>query len=160
MAKFKITAGAEVDLITKKEMEEALRSLASWMVEASIGARYTRIHATGLIAGGAMDFGSEGSAGQILAPPPGFIWDVRRLRITGIAAADVANIYMGDANPSSLIATSGDIAGDCFLWSEQVILYPGDSLRIVGSGLSATGTVTASGLVRELPMSLAWRLGG
>lgn len=160
MAKFKIQAGAEIDLISKKEMEEALKSLASWMVEASIGARYTRVHSTGLIAAGSMDFGSEGSAGQILAPPPGFIWDVRRLRITGLDAADVAKIHIGDANPSTLIATSADIAGDCFLWAEQVILYPGDSLRIVGSGLTATGTITAAGMVRELPMSLAWRLGG
>lgn len=162
MAKVKIQAGAEFDVITKQEMREALTEVRrSWMQEVSHGVGFPRFTANGLIVGAALDFGANGPAAEFLGPAPGFLWDVRRLRITGLTTGDVVSIYLNDANPSSLIATTGDLAGGrLFTWAEQVILYPGDALRVVGSGLTATGTITAAGQVRELPVSLAWRLGG
>lgn len=161
MAKFKIQAGAEVDMISSQEMRDALKDLQmSWMTELAIGTRYTRFSAQATIANAALDMGGSGPGGQQLGPPPGFIWDVRRLRLTGLNSSDVVVVTINDDQPSSRIATTGDTTGKLFLWAEQVILYPGEVLRITGSSLAATGVITASGQARELPVSLAWRLGG
>lgn len=162
MAKVKIQAGAEFDVITKQEMREALTEVRrSWMQELAHGVGYPRFTATGTVVGAALDFGAGGPAAESLGPAPGFLWDVRRVRINGLSANDVVTVYINDSNPSSLVASTADIAGGrLFTWTETVILYPGDALRFVGSGLAATGPITASGQVRELPVALAWRLGG
>lgn len=161
MAKFAFKAGAEFDMLTNKELRDTLKDvMASWMAETTIGARYARFSAAALIANSAVEIGGPGRADDNLGPAPGFVWDVRRLRITGLATNDVAAVYVNDANPSSMIASTADVAGALFLFGEQVILYPGDSLLVTGASLAATGFITVSGQVRELPMALAWRLGG
>lgn len=161
MAKFKIAAGAEIDMLTNSELRKTLSdTMASWMAEVTTGARYARFSAAGLIAGAALQIGGAERADDNLGPAPGFVWDVRRLRISGLADADVASVYVNDANPSSMVASTADVSGGLFLWGEQVVLYPGDSLLVAGASLTATGYVTVSGQVRELPMALAWRLGG
>lgn len=157
--KVKLEAGANLDFITKDEMREVMHEAnRSWVAETSNGIRYARIYATGVIAGGVLNIGGALSTGE-LGPAPGFVWDIRRLQIVGLQTADVATIYMNDANPTSEIADTTSVTGKAFLWSEQVILYPGDSLWVVGTGLTATGTITVTGQVREVPVTLAWRLG-
>lgn len=165
--KQRIQAGAHIDAATPAEVRDAIASgFKSWQTEAVIGARFTRFSASVAVAAGAFSIGGEASTGDSLGPPPGFIWDVRRLRVSGMGGADVASVYINDASPSSLIAATTDNAtqtgtGAIFLWDRQVVLQPGDNLRVVGTGLVATtGMVTLNGQVQELPISQAWRLIG
>lgn len=165
MAKFKLQAGAEIDVITAKEMKAALtEARRSWMQEMATGVTFPRIMASGTIAGAACDFGADGPASDALMPAPGFLWDVRRLRINGLAANEtgVISIYLNDASPSSLICSTADLAAGVrlFTFAEQLIVSPGEALRVVGTSLTSTGTVTLTGQVRELPITLGWRLGG
>jgi hypothetical protein len=162
MAQQKIQAGGLLDVVTRHEMEDALgRHLRSWVAETARGGRFTRFSAAGTVASSAISIG--GSAGGIegLGPAPGFVWDVRRLHITGLATADIATVSINDSGPTSIVGTTTDLpssANRSFLWNRHVVLYPGDNLLVVGSGLAATGSITVSGQVLELPVGLAWKL--
>lgn len=160
MAEQVIQAGKKIDAITRKELDDALGShLRSWVAETAIGGRFVRFAGTGSVATAAVSIG--GATGlQELGPLAGFVWDVRRLRITGLAANDVANVYINDANPAALVGSTADLStgSRVFLWNRQVVLYPGDTLLVTGSSLIATGQITVSGQVLELPVGLAWKL--
>lgn len=157
MAKFKITAGAEVDLITQSEMKAELKAFGQeWMYEVARGDRYRRFYAKGTIAGSAVSVGGP-SRKEIMGPGDNFVWAVKRLAISPLGENDYLSLYLNDANPASLVhprITSYVSFDAC-----QLVLYPNDSLLLVGSSLSATGTVTVTGQARELPINLAWRLG-
>lgn len=159
--KVKIQAGAELDMITESEMRKVLSDFgASWRAEAAMGIKFPRFTVQGTIVGGNLDIGGDSLTGDLLGPDPGFVWDVRRIRITGLNTADVVSIFINDPNPSQLVADTSDVTKRLFLFSEQLLLTPGDALRFTGTGLVATGPVTISGQVREAPVSLAWRFGG
>lgn len=163
MAEQIIKAGGKIDAVTYREMHDALGAhMRSWVAEIAAGGRFARFAATGTVAATALSIGGAAST-QELGPAPGFVWDVRRLHITGLAVADVASVFINDSGPASLVATTTDLplaANRSFLWSKQVVLYPGDNLLVTGASLAATGQITVSGQVLELPVNLAWKLAG
>ena len=162
MAQQKIQAGKLIDTVTKQELHEALGShLRSWVAETAIGGKYTRFSGSVAVASSVVNLG--GHVGQyFLGPNPGFVWDVRRLRISGLTAADVVSVYVNDISTANLVQSTTDL-GDSptnryFSWNKEVVLYPGDALKIYGTGIAATGTITVSGAALELPIGLAWKL--
>lgn len=160
MAKFKLTAGAEIDLLDKHEMIDALMHVQSWMAETAQGVRFSRFGATAIPVANAVDFGGPDSQGDLLGPDPGFIWDVRRLRIAGCNNADLITIFINGAENSMQIDDSRDNLHRTFYWAEQVVLAPGEQFRFVGTGLNVgTTQVTITGQVREIPVTLAYKLG-
>ncbi|MGH7743501.1 MAG: hypothetical protein ACREQ5_01585 [Candidatus Dormibacteria bacterium] len=160
MAKVKLTAGAEIDLLNKHEMIEALQHVQSWMAETAQGIRYSRFQASQIPTGNAVDFGGPEFQGDQLGPDPGFIWDVRRLRIVGCNNADIVTIFINGAENSMQLDDSRDNLHRTFYWAQQVVLYPGEQMRFVGTGLNAsTAQITITGQVREIPITLAWKLG-
>lgn len=155
MAKFKLNAGAEFDTITAEEMRGVLAdAMRSWAVETTRGVRFSRIIGQGTIASGSVEI-----AGPALGPASGFVWDVRRLRVIGGAAADVFTVYVNSTDVSGEVCTTDDFTKRLMAFDEQLVLYPGDVLHIKGTSLAGTGQVTVTGQVRELPVTLAWRLG-
>lgn len=162
MAHQKIQAGKTIDALTKDELNDALGShLRSWVAEVAQGGRYPRFQIQGTVtSAGLLNLG--GHVGQYaLGPQAGFVWDVRRLHISGLSVGDTLGIYTNEPAPSQLIATTsdlGDTAVRSFYWSHQVVLYPGETLKVYGTGLASTGTITVSGQVLELPVGLAWKL--
>lgn len=155
MAKFKLQAGAEFDTMTADEMRGVLAdAMRSWAVETTRGVRFSRIIGQGTIASAAVTI-----TGPALGPAAGFVWDVRRLRIIGGAAADTFTVYVNSTDVSGEVCTTDDFTKRLITFTEQLVLYPGDVLYIVGASLAGTGTVTVTGQVRELPVTLAWRLG-
>ncbi len=169
MSKQKIQAGATLDVATPDEVAKLLEhGFKSWQSEALIGARFPRFSANARVANSAFAIDGSRSDGERLGPDAGFVWDVRRLRITGMAGADVASVYINDVSPTGLIASTSDNAtqtgtGALYLWDRQLILQPGDFLVVAGSGLLATptgSTVTINGQVQEIPISQLWALIG
>lgn len=165
MAKQKIQAGATLDTVTSKELSDALGAhLRSWVAETTVGGRFTRFSAVGTVASSAV---SIGGASTDLGPGPGFVWDVRRLRITSssgtITPADIFGVFINDPGPASTVARSDDTVASqrMWNWNGNVVLYPGDNLLITNIGtLATTGGLTVSGQVLELPLTLAWKLSG
>lgn len=166
MAKQKIQAGATIDTVTSGELKDALGAhLRSWVAETTVGGRFTRFSAFGTIANTAV---SIGGASTDLGPGPGFVWDVRRLRITAagtaITSTDIFGVFINDPGPAATVARSDDVNGGfrrAWEWNGNVILYPGDNLLVTNIGaLASTGGLTVSGQVLELPLTLAWKLSG
>lgn len=161
MALQKIQAGREIDAVTHHELKDALgEHLRSWVAEVATGGRFVRYAVQGAAVAGALDIG--GHVGEsFLGPAPGFVWDVRRLRITGLGAADVVNVYVNDTGPTALVCSTVDLGevptNRLFLFDRQLVLYPGDTLKVTGT-VAATGPVTISGQALELPIGLAWKL--
>lgn len=163
MAKFKIQAGADIEVVTPSELKKQLDALhAAWVADVTIGARWTRFSATATVASSAFELGGPSRPDDGLGPAPGFIWDVRRVHVGGMDETDVAELYVNDANPSSLIGSTDDVVGAMWLLDRQAVLYPGEALVVAGSSLSvANGSrITVTGMAQEIPVSLAWKLIG
>lgn len=162
MSQQKIQAGKFIDTVTKHELHEALGDhLRSWVAETAIGGKFTRFSLAGTVAAGVISLGGHVGA-TFLGPNPGFVWDVRRIRLSGLTAADVVSVYVNDTSAANLVQSTTDL-GDSptnryFKWDRDVVLYPGDTLKIYGTGIAATGTITVSGQALELPIGLAWKL--
>lgn len=162
MAKYKIQAGQTIEVATPAEVQKAIeRGVKSWAAESVIGGRYVRFNSQKTVVNGAVSI--HGNTGERLGPAPGFVWDVRRLRVNGLTGVDFASVYVNDNNPASLVASTNDAAtvtgsGALFLWDRQVVLYPGDELEVSGTGLVTTGNINVNGEALELPIGQAWRL--
>lgn len=163
MAEQKIQAGKMIDAVTKKELHDALgMHLRSWMAETAIGGRFARFASMGTITSGAVAIG--GANAPDLGPAPGFVWDVRRLRVSSagtINIADIFGVYINDPGPAALVARSDDlgVAQRAWTWAGNVVLYPGDNLLVQNvNALVSIGQLTVSGQVLELPVGLAWKL--
>ncbi len=158
--KQKFNAGVELDMITKDEVKDLLQAqMTSWFNEVAKGDRYKRFSAQAtVLADGTVTFGQD--AHNRVGPNDGFIWSLKRLNIgpdTGIdPSTDDVFLFFNDANPSSMIRQLA--ANYSQFGTNEVVLYPGDSLVITSSSLTAGDILTISGAVRELPLPMGWRL--
>ena len=158
--KQKFNAGAELDLITKDEVKELLNSSrTSWFNEVAKGDRYKRFSAQGTVtAGGTLAIGAV--VNQRIGPNDGFVWSLKRLNVFATTAFDPSSdtglLYLNDPSPSSLVRALSSTYTQ--FGNNEVVMYPGDTLYVAFTGLTATEIVTISGAVRELPLPMAWRL--
>lgn len=156
MAKVKIQAGMELDVLTKDELDGSLKAMgANWWAEIGRGDRYQRILITAVVAAdGTVSIGGPNKAEA--GPPPGFVWSVRRLNHS--AVDEVVDLFLNDDQPGSAVGRFPTIR----YWSfnpAELVLYPGDQLLATGASHTVGATVTLTGQVRALPLALAWRLG-
>jgi hypothetical protein len=160
MAKFKIQAGAELDVLTHDELKTALSAFtATWHQEVARGDRFRDIRATGTIAATAVSIGGDKDTGNNLGPSAGFVWSVQRLAVVAGTVDDVAKLtlFKNDNGPGSqvkpVLATYNSFG------PRELVLYPGDVLLVENfSALGGSGNITLTGSVREVPIALAWRL--
>jgi hypothetical protein len=154
--KVKFNAGAELDLFNRDELRAELAAFRSaWQADAAKGDRYRRLYAYGDPAGGTVDFGGDLPQGEGLGPEQGFVWSVKRLALYGLGVNETARLYINSTESSDLVhpAMAGYVSFD----TNQLILYPGDKLRVAATTAAVT-RISLTGQVRELPVSLAWRL--
>jgi hypothetical protein len=154
--KFKIAAGAEIDLLTQGELKDTLRGMmTSWVAEVSMGDRYRRFSAYGDIADSALSIG--GTPEQEIGPDEGFVWSVKRLAVTNYDPdAEALGLYINGTDSSGVVEPI--LSRYNPYDANQLILYPGERLWIAGSSLTSSGRVWVTGQARELPISLLWRL--
>lgn len=158
--KFKIAAGAEIDLLTKAEMAEVI---TGWMEEVARGPKFRHFSGITTGAGGGAAWTIDGSQVpniDMLGPRPGFVWSVTGLWVSGAgvtAGTDQFSVFTNVANPSRLEA-SGLTRGEHFDVG-QLVLNSSDYLVLSGvSTGTANGQITVSGRAVELPVQLAWQL--
>lgn len=168
MAEHVLAAGKKIDILNQKELRAALDAATrDWFNQVARGDRYRRISGDALIAGGGVVIGGATARDANLGPAEGFVWAVQRLAIGGlttetgtplVAVTEPVQLFLNDDGPASLVHPA--ITGFWDFGQYSLVLYPGDTLLVKGTGLTSTGRVTVTGQVRELPMPLAWRLGG
>jgi hypothetical protein len=147
--RFKLQAGAELDLLNREEMRE---ELDAWSTELRRGIRFRQISGRTDRAGGVYTLTVDG-------PREGFMWAVTRLFVSGggvVAGTDVFSVYVDEVTPSKLVE-SGLTRGQ--RWDVPTLQLDGGSVLIVsGVGTGAGTDVTASGQAVEIPMQAAWQL--
>jgi len=101
-------------------------------------------------------------SGQVLGPEQGYAWSISALIVTGLTAGtspDIVNLYLNDRFSGPVWwQFNGNNFG--YTWGKlQRFLYPGETLSMQNSGnLAATGTITLSGDIIEVPAEQLWKL--
>lgn len=159
MAEAKLQAGAKIDILNRKELKEVLDTATrDWFNQVARGDRFRRIAASAAIAGTALEIGGPAARDAVLGPADGFVWAVQRLALVGLASTETVQLSLNDAGASAVVHPA---MGRYQSFGQfDLVLYPGDTLLIEGTGLTSTGIVTLTGQARELPVPLAWRLAG
>ena len=168
MAEHTLSAGKKIDVLNKAELRDVLRTVTQdWFNQVARGDRYRRFSAEGTISGGALTIGGSEQTDAVLGPKEGFVWAVKRVALFGLTDYDNATpsvfsepvrLHLNDEGPATLVHPA--VQGYQSFQTDELVLYPGDTLLAVGASLTSTGTVVLTGQARELPMPLAWRIGG
>lgn len=165
--KFKIEAGAELDLISRGELREELAiATGAWREEISRGVKWRKFSAQGVVgtpnpAGTwLIGAGAPNNSKDTLGPDVGFVWAVTRIAVSGngfVPGTDLFSVYVDEISPSRLVI-SGLTRGNT--WDVGTfVLHSGEALALSGAGTGVAGTdVTVSGQAVEVPAQLAWQL--
>lgn len=161
--KFQIKAGAEIDLLTEKELRGALTDIhQAWVTEVARGDRYRRFATKATTNGiGQVTFGADNSDAEHIGPNDGYVWALSRLAVVqpdGIGANGDYVVYLNEVSPSTVVIPGLEFGFHAFQ-STEAVLYSGDSLIVTGVNADANLSLTLTGQARELPQPLAWRLG-
>lgn len=152
--KVRLAANAELDLLTKAELDQSLSDLRGWIAEARRGVKFRTISAKATVAGGVWTI----PGGQHdLGPQSGTCWSVTALAVSGsgiTAGTDRFSVYADDVSAAKLFL-NGILYGQT--WSVGTfVLGGGSTLAFSGAGTGGGGTeVWVSGTVAEVPEQLA-----
>lgn len=163
MPKVSLKAGAEIDVLSKDELNDSLMHYFSAQQVARLrGIKHMRLPEllTGKASGSAISLGVE--KGQpAVGPELGYVWSISRLVVTGLqsgATPDTVNIYKNSASGPIFWTFDGNHFGATF-GKLQLTLYGGETLALANSGtFNSTSQITLSGEVIEVPAELAGKL--
>ncbi len=161
MAKFKLQAGADLELLTKAEVSEALSEQATAEAERLSGIKPIRFQLQGAVTGGAIVLGDPSTAspgGYIAGPEQGYMQVVRHLSVEGLTASatpDVINVFR---NTRQIWQLNGNAPAAAF-GKGVLVLHPGEILYFKsGTPFAATGTIVAHGTAWNVPAELVGKL--
>lgn len=164
MAKVKIQAGAEIDLLNKAELDDSLKQQGDADILARLrGLKHMRLPEVLSGTASSSKLSLDGNQSVYpLGPRAGYIWAVRRIVITGMtsgASPDVLNMYKGAPGAGAILwQFDGNHFGYTFGRLEMT-LYGGEVLCFQSSGtFAATGLITVGGEVIEVPAELVGKL--
>lgn len=113
----------------------------------------------GRAVGGALNLGST----QQVGPLSGFAWSIRRLVVSGLttgANPDIVNFFWNDPSTQFVWQLNGNSPGSTF-GRLELVARPGEMLYVQSQGaFAATGLITVSGELTELPAEQLMKLAG
>lgn len=161
--KFKLHAGAEMDLLTRDELGDELRSLyEAWKAEIPRGVKFRPFSASASVSAARWTVGDAAANNDKdpLGPQSGFVWAVTRLNVAGngvIQGTDLWEVYLDSASPSKQVSNGHTryVTYDVGVF----VVHSPSTLVVTGAGTGVAGTdVWVSGQAVELPKELAWQL--
>jgi hypothetical protein len=155
MALVTIKGGAQMDVPNRAEIAEIV---SAQLRELYRGVKVLRIPLiTGTASGSALSIGQA----QVVGPDSGYAWSVRRMVVSGMTTGvtpDVANLYVNSTTSPPLWQFNGNNFGYSFNDGELVI-NPGEIMLLASVGtFAATGLITVSGQVVEVPAEMLGKL--
>ena len=147
--KFKLQAGMELDLLTRKEVADELKA---WQAELVRGITFRTV-----------DLRTDTVAGVFTmdtAPAAGMVWSLTRVAVAGnaiVLGTDAFAVYYDEVAFSRVIATGITRQKE---WNPGAVVIGGPRKLIVsGPTTGVAGTdVFGSLSVIEVPLQLAWQL--
>lgn len=153
-----IRGGEQADIATPGEVREIF---GAELREAARGVKWMRLPLlSGAIANSAITLGITKGQPPV-GPEQGYAWAITRLVVTGLKAAatpDIVNVYLND-NFSGPVWWQFNGNNFGYTFDPPLILTPGDTLSLQNSGsISATGTVSLSGELWQVPAEMLYKL--
>jgi hypothetical protein len=154
----------QIDLLTSGELKEAIgHRLDSYVRDWVRGIKVIRLPVT---------YGETDSGGNILpvvipGPESGYVWDVRRITVTGPgiyggAGGVFVNLYRGntaaDNVDTNLLANLTGQSGATIFPKLSVTLFPGEGLVISGGNGGDSDPFYVTGQVTEVPAEMVGKL--
>jgi hypothetical protein len=159
MAKIKLDVGAELDILTKGELDDSLEKQAIRQGEiaeyaAIKGRKYARMpRLAAPVVNAAVTLG--GHVTGPVGPKQSFAWSIRRLACNGLATGgtpDILNIYRNGTNLEPVWQLNGNNFAYTF-GRLELLLLPGETLMAANFGaLAATGTITLTADYVSVPV--------
>lgn len=153
--------GYPVDLITKDELDGALKGMQDWMVSVAKGARPIRFTGAGTANGTTTLIEAGGATtltGGRLGPEPGFWWAVTRMSVRVDSQPAAFGLYLNGAHTDSHIRdVDGTDNGYVAFGAQELLVGNSDSLYLRAVGLTVTSKMTISGAAVEIPNQLMWK---
>ena len=147
--KFKINAGAEIEVPSRKEIQEIVdRSNQSAWEQWTTGLVYRSFIAPGFTL-------NNGVFVPFAGPEPGLTWSVKRISVP-IATGVTLELHMNDGNDSTFI--DNIVRGANRFGSESLVVKPGNQL---GFYIPAGGPVNVTAVnmsFAEIPMDQEYKL--
>jgi hypothetical protein len=162
MPEVKLELGARLHTLSHGELKETLAARDDAMMHRQAeGIKYRRLPLIrGLAAAGALSMGGP-DASQDCGPNEGFAWMITRLSINGLAGGvtpDVVDLYRGGAGNFPVWQFTGNSFAATFTKLSLVYL-PSETLLLASVGaFAATGPITVSGELLQVPAESLWKL--
>ena len=158
--KIKLDFGTEIDILTQKELDDSLSRANDAAARAYLrGVDHKSLpELRGQAASGSLVMGQEGDT---IGPRQGYVWSIMRLVVTGLTSGsspDVVNLYYGSTSNTAKWQFNGNNFGYTF-GRGSLVVKPGQTLVLGSVGtFAATGTITLSGEMWEVPSEMAGKL--
>lgn len=153
--KTRLRLDAELDLLNKDELRDELNRATKWLYDAAYGVAHIDIpKMSGAISGGSLNLGADQAEQVFCGPKSGRIWSVLRISVDGLATGDAVKVWKDTRFIGWISYQPGFITfgrGAC-------MLSDGDYLRVTGTGLTATGTVSVYGDALTAPGPFMWKI--
>jgi hypothetical protein len=164
MAKVRLQAGAEFDLLNKDELSSALSSQSDADQVARLhGIRHMRLPEVLVGTPSSSKISLDGNTGPYpLGPRSGYAWSITRLIVSGLTAGstpDVVNLYKGAPGAGVPLWQFNGINFGYTFGKLDMVLYGGETLSLQNSGsIAATGQIGLGGELIECPAELIGKL--
>lgn len=157
--KTRLRLDAELDLLNKKELSDALSDTwekhGSWERQAAFGLKHLDIQKqTGTPNAGFLALGGDQPDQPIVGPKSGWVWGVKRISVDGLATGDTVKLYKG----SRFVCWISYQPGYVTFGKGQLVLRDQDYLRVTGTGLTTTAQVEVYGEADNVPAVMAWKI--
>jgi hypothetical protein len=161
MAKMRLELGAELDTLTKGELDHSLGAAVAMVREEQRGLKYRRIpQLSGVAAGGVLNIGGDVGggpggtwSGASVGPREGWAWEIGLITVAGLTSGttpDVVNMFIVGAGSG---IPWWQFNGNNFAYtfgSGCLVLLPGERIQLVSQGaFAAAGTITLTGSIRS-----------
>lgn len=156
MSKVKLQLGAELDVLNKGELDDALGKHGAWEREAAFGLRHQDLpRLVGTQDGsGNLALGADQPDQVFCGPGSGWYWAVQRIAVDGLATGDAVKLY----KETKFIGWVTYQPGFITLGKHGLVMKPGDFLRVTGTGLTTTAQIEIYGEAVSVPGPLMWKL--
>ena len=144
MGKVRLELGAELDLLNKNELRDALRDHAESerQREDAYGVRHQDLpRMYGTVSGAAITLGGDQPDQPLCGPKAGWYWAVSRISVDGLASGDAVKIY----KETKFVGWVSYQPGFVTFGIRELVMKPGDFLRVTGTSLTATGQIEVYG---------------
>jgi hypothetical protein len=152
--KTRLRLDAEIDLLNKGELTDALDQAGAWERQAAFGLRHQELpRMVGTPSGGSLNLGGDQAEGTFCGPKSGQMWKVTRIAVDGLASGDAVKVYKDTRFIGWISYQPGYV-----VFGHGCVLKPGDFLRVTGTSLTATGQIEVYGEGISAPAPLMWKL--